>query len=100
MTYRIGAHSTADDASRYRDDAEVDRARTADPIARFRSWLLVTGQADDRFLTACEEDAEAFALEVREGVIATPAPPAGWLFDWVYASPPPSFKRQRDEALG
>src|SRR5205823_10554713 len=67
MTYRIGAHSTSDDASRYRDDAEVDRARPADPIARFRSWLLVTGQADDRYLTACEGVAGAFALAVREG---------------------------------
>ncbi|HEY6651174.1 MAG TPA: thiamine pyrophosphate-dependent enzyme, partial [Actinomycetota bacterium] len=100
MTYRIGAHSTADDPSRYREDAEVERARATDPITRFRSWLLATGQADDRFVTGCEEEAEAFALEVRAGVIATPAPPAEWMFDWVYAAPPASFERQRDEALG
>ena len=100
MTYRIGAHSTADDATRYRDDAEVERARAADPIARFRSWLLAAGHADDRFVTACEEQAEAFALDVRAGVIATPAPPAEWMFDWVYADPPSSFETQRDEALG
>ncbi len=100
MTYRIGAHSTADDATRYRDDAEVERARAADPIARFRSWLLASGHADDRFVTASEEQAEAFALDVRAGVIATPAPPAEWMFDWVYADPPSSFERQRDEALG
>jgi hypothetical protein len=51
-------------------------------------------------VTACDEQAEAFALEVRAGVIATPAPPDEWMFDWVYANPPPSFERQRDEALG
>ena len=39
MTYRIGAHSTADDARRYRDDPEVEAARAFDPIARFRTWL-------------------------------------------------------------
>jgi len=78
----------------------VERARVADPIARFRSWLLAAGHADDRFVTACEEQADAFALEVRTGVIATPAPPAEWMFDWVYADPPPSLERQRDEALG
>jgi 2-oxoisovalerate dehydrogenase E1 component alpha subunit len=100
MTYRIGAHSTADDASRYREDAEVERARATDPITRFRKWLLATGQAADRFVTGCEEEAEAFALDVRAGVIATPPPPAEWMFDWVYAAPPPSFERQRDEALG
>ena len=76
MTYRIGAHSTADDATRYRDNAEVERARAEDPLVRFRSWLLAAGHADDRFVTACEEQAEAFALDVRAGVIATPAPPA------------------------
>ena len=39
LTYRIGAHSTADDPGRYRDDDEVSAARAFDPIVRFRSWL-------------------------------------------------------------
>jgi 2-oxoisovalerate dehydrogenase E1 component alpha subunit len=100
MTYRIGAHSTADDAGRYRDDADVDRARQADPIARYRTWLLATGVADDAFVAACDEEAETFAMEVRAGVIATPAPPVEWMFDWLYAAPAASFERQRDEAIG
>jgi pyruvate dehydrogenase E1 component alpha subunit len=99
MTYRIGAHSTADDAGRYRADPDVEAARAFDPIARFRTWLLAAGHADEAFATACEQEAEAFALEVREGVIATPVPPAEWQFDWVYADPPATFERMRDEAL-
>ena len=99
MTYRIGAHSTADDDGRYRADPDVEAARAFDPIARFRTWLLAAGHADEAFATACEQEAEAFALEVREGVIATPAPPAEWQFDWVYADPPATFERMRDEAL-
>jgi 2-oxoisovalerate dehydrogenase E1 component alpha subunit len=100
MTYRIGAHSTADDASKYRDDGEVEAARTADPIRRFRTWLMATGVVDEAFLVTCDEEAEAFAMDVRAGVIATPAPPAGWMFDWLYAAPASRFERQRDEALG
>ena len=100
MTYRIGAHSTADDASKYRDEAEVEAARSADPIRRFRTWLVATGVADEAFVAACEDEAEAFAMEVRAGVIATPAPPVEWMFDWLYAAPASVFERQRDEALG
>jgi 2-oxoisovalerate dehydrogenase E1 component alpha subunit len=100
MTYRIGAHSTADDAGRYRDEAEVEAARLADPIARYRTWLLAAGIADETFLAACEDEAETFAMQVREGVIATPAPPVEWMFDWLYAAPAETFLRQRDEALG
>ena len=100
MTYRIGAHSTADNPGRYRDEADVEVARRADPIARFRSWLLTTGAVDDAFLAACDADADAFVTQIRDGVIATPAPPVEWMFDWLYAAPAASFERQRDEALG
>ena len=100
MTYRIGAHSTADDETRYRTEDQVEAARVFDPIVRFRAWLRSTGVADQDFIDACEAEAETFALEVREGVIATPAPPAAWQFDWVYADPPETFTRMREEALG
>jgi 2-oxoisovalerate dehydrogenase E1 component alpha subunit len=100
MTYRIGAHSTADDAGRYRDDADVERARERDPIARFRTWLTAQGLADDAFVAECGAEADAFVLEVRAGVVATEAPPVEWMFDWVYAAPGAGFERMRQEALG
>jgi pyruvate dehydrogenase E1 component alpha subunit len=99
MTYRIGAHSTADDARRYRADPEVEAARAFDPIARFRTWLVGAGHADEAFVADCEQEAERFAFGVRAGVIQTPAPPAEWQFDWVYADPPATFQQMRDEAL-
>jgi pyruvate dehydrogenase E1 component alpha subunit len=99
LTYRIGAHSTADDARRYRADPDVEAARAFDPIPRFRTWLVGAGHADDAFIASCDEEAEAFALTVREGVVATPTPPAEWAFDWVYAAPPVTFERMRAEAL-
>ncbi len=101
LTYRIGAHSTADDPGRYRSDDEVEAARAFDPIARLETWLRAEGLVDDAFMAACDEEADAFALATREGVIATPAPPAEWMFDWTYAEPPEgSWARQREEALG
>lgn len=99
-TYRIGAHSTADDPTRYRDDAEVEAARAADPIARFRTWMTAAGHADEALLSTYEAKAETFALEVRERLTAQGAPPVEWMFDWVYAAPPEAFVRQRGEALG
>jgi 2-oxoisovalerate dehydrogenase E1 component alpha subunit len=99
-TYRIGAHSTADDAGRYRDEADVEAARANDPISRYRTWLVDAGHADDAFLTRCETEADQRVLEIREGVVSQPAPPAEWMFDWTYAEPPATLARQRTEALG
>ena len=100
LTYRVGPHTTADDASRYRDEEEVERWRTFDPIERYRTWLVTAGHADEAFVTGCEEEAAAWVGEVREGVIATEPPPTDWLFDWTYADPPATLLRQREEALG
>ena len=100
MTYRIGAHSTADDPRRYRADPEVEAARASDPIARFRTWLVAAGHADVAFLAECDAEAERFAMTVREGVVATPAPPPEWQFEWVYAEPGETFQRMRVEAMG
>ena len=100
LTYRIGAHSTADDAGRYREEQEVERARAFDPIARFRTWMVTSGRIDDDGLAAFERDAETLAGEVREGLVYQDAPPAEWMFDWVYAATPAILDRQRREALG
>jgi 2-oxoisovalerate dehydrogenase E1 component subunit alpha len=100
LTYRMGAHSTADDAGRYRAEAEVEAARAFDPIARYRTWLVASGHADDHMVRGFEAEAEARVLAIREDVITQPAPPAAWMFDWAYAEPPKTLARQRSEALG
>jgi 2-oxoisovalerate dehydrogenase E1 component subunit alpha len=101
VTYRIGAHSTADDPGRYRTEDEVAAARVFDPIVRFDAWLRNAGLLDDATAAGYADQAEAFALGVREGVVATPIPPVAWMFDWTYAEPPGgAWARQRTEALG
>ena len=100
MTYRIGPHSTADDASRYRDLEEVERWRTRDPIDRYRRYLTDAGIADDAFVAACGAEAESWVAGIRAGLTTLGAPPASEVFDHVFTEPPATLARQRREALG
>lgn len=100
MTYRIGPHSTADDATRYRDEAQVERYRALDPIERYRRFLAASGVADDAFVAACEEEARSWVGEVRGALVELDAPPAEDVFDHVFGNPPSTLAAQRREALG
>jgi 2-oxoisovalerate dehydrogenase E1 component alpha subunit len=100
VTYRLGPHSTADDAARYRDEADVERWRSRDPIERFRRYLLASGFVDAAFVSACEAEADARVAEIRDAVVAGPHPSTTELFSWVFADPPASLERQRLDALG
>ena len=72
VTYRIGDHTTADDASRYRSEEELEEWRGKDPIARLRLYLGSIGQwDDDQEAVLVEEaqkwvDAQVAALEAME----------------------------------
>lgn len=99
VTYRIGPHSTADDASRYRSAEEVDKWRALDPLDRYRSWLSSSGGADEDFFQAVDAEAKEFAAKMRAGVIASGPRPVEEMFQWVFAELPPHLARQRDEAL-
>ena len=100
VTYRLGPHSTADDASRYRPDAEVEQWRARDPLDRYRAWLLRAGLADAAFVEEVEAEAAESAARMRSGVIASGPRPVGEMFRWVFAGDlPPHLTRQRDEAL-
>lgn len=100
MTYRMGPHTTADDATRYRSDEEVERWRRRDPIERYRRYLLANGLADEGFVSACEAEAEERVAGIRAGITAVGEPPAEDLFTWAYSEPPASLARQRREAAG
>ncbi len=100
MTYRIGPHSTADDATKYRTEEEVERWRALDPLDRYRSWLSATDRADQGLFEAIDEEAKEFAAKLRRDVVASGPRPVEELFEWVFAGDlPPHLARQRDEAL-
>jgi 2-oxoisovalerate dehydrogenase E1 component alpha subunit len=97
LTYRLGPHSTADDASRYQPKDQVEEWRSREPVGRYRSWLTETGVGDDSFFAAVEEEAAAFARALRDGVIGSEPRPTDELFAWVFEGDLPShLARQRD----
>ncbi len=98
MTYRVGAHTTSDDPSRYRDERVTEAWRALDPITRLQRYLLACGQLDE---AAVEAHARACDEEVRTTLASVEAlPPVALhtLFDDVYAELPPHLLLQRQEA--
>jgi len=100
ITYRIGSHSTADDAGRYRDEAEVAAWRERDPIDRYRSCLLGAGTIDETFVRSCDDEAETWVADIRTELMALGEPPASEIFDHAFADPPLTLLAQREELLG
>ncbi|WP_413451793.1 pyruvate dehydrogenase (acetyl-transferring) E1 component subunit alpha [Georgenia phoenicis] len=85
-TYRMGAHTTADDPTRYRTSAEEDYWRERDPIARLRTHLTDGGHADDAFLAEVEAAADELGESTREYCRALTAPGPETMFDHVYGA--------------
>jgi pyruvate dehydrogenase E1 component alpha subunit len=94
-TYRIEAHTNADDASRYRDADEVAAWERRDPIARLEAYLLSTGALTDEDVGGARKQAEVFAGQVRDGLNADPKVDPLELFDHVYTEPTPQLREQR-----
>jgi 2-oxoisovalerate dehydrogenase E1 component alpha subunit len=96
VTYRVEAHTTADDATRYRSAEELAEWKARDPIARFETFLEARGLLDDDFRREAADEADALARRLRENVVDAPHGDPLELFDHVYAEPPASFERQRE----
>ncbi|WUH98586.1 pyruvate dehydrogenase (acetyl-transferring) E1 component subunit alpha [Spirillospora sp. NBC_00431] len=94
-TYRIEAHTNADDASRYRTDAEAEEWRRRDPIARLESHLRRRGHLTDTDTAAFSTEAEEFAEDLRTRMNADPDLAPLGLFDHVYGTPTPQLAEQR-----
>lgn len=98
LTYRLADHTTADDASRYRSDAEVSERWKLDPVARLRELLVRRGawgrEQEEALLAECAAAIDAAA----ESYLATPPRPPESMFDHLYAQLPPAFAAQRAEA--
>jgi pyruvate dehydrogenase E1 component alpha subunit len=95
LTYRIGPHTTADDASRYRRAVAVDEWRERDPLDRVRTYLTARGAWDVAWETGVEERAAALVeVAVAEAEALEPLGP-GDIFDGVFAEPTDALIRQR-----
>ena len=99
VTYRMGAHTTSDDPTRYRSSDEEEHWRRRDPIDRLRVHLEAAGELPDGFLADVEAEADVLGERLRQGVRAMAAPPAESMFDHVYATPHAGVTRDRQEYL-
>lgn len=94
-TYRLADHTTADDARRYRDDAEVTAHWKEEPIARLRALLVARGwwdkEKEEQLLAECAREVDRAV----EAYLARTPPAATDMIDHVFATLPPSLAAQR-----
>jgi pyruvate dehydrogenase E1 component alpha subunit len=96
LTYRIGAHSTSDDPTRYRTDAEVAAWQKKDPLDRLRRHVVLLGLTDDAKDAALDAELGAEIAAAVKEVEDLPPPDRDTLFEDVYAELPWSLREQRD----
>ncbi|WP_120521214.1 thiamine pyrophosphate-dependent enzyme [Arthrobacter celericrescens] len=93
-TYRMQAHTNADDDTRYRDNAEVSEWKAKDPLSRMDTYLRSRGLLDDDGAARIADHAEAVATQLREGLGEdVPVEPQN-LFRYVFSSPTPQLQEQ------
>jgi pyruvate dehydrogenase E1 component alpha subunit len=95
VTYRLDAHTNADDATRYRDAAEVEFWRRRDPVDRMERHLRDRGLLDDAAADRIRQEAEEMAADLRARLSEDPFPDALDLFEHVYARRTPQLDEQR-----
>jgi pyruvate dehydrogenase E1 component alpha subunit len=88
LTYRMGPHTSSDDPSKYRTEAETAHWAALDPISRFETYLRSRGEGEE-FFTAVKTEAADFAADIRRRTLELGVPSAGAMFDNVYSEPHP-----------
>jgi 2-oxoisovalerate dehydrogenase E1 component alpha subunit len=96
-TYRMGAHTTTDDPTRYRVNEELEHWKLKDPIARVKVYLSRNGVADEDYFGEVELEADKVAEHLRRGCLEMPDPSPLDIFDRVYAEPTPELVTQKGQ---
>jgi 2-oxoisovalerate dehydrogenase E1 component alpha subunit len=97
FTYRMGAHTTTDDPTRYRLAAELETWKLKDPIERVKAYLIRSELADEAFFTALEAESNEVGARIRKACRDMPDPGPLRIFDNVYAEPNPLVEAERDQ---
>ena len=93
LTYRMGAHTTSDDPTKYRRSEDLEFWTAADPISRFEAYLRSRGEGDEFFAEVATEGADA-ASDIRRRIHDLVTPPASSMFANVYSEPHPVMDAQ------
>ncbi len=96
VTYRMEAHTTSDDPSRYRSEEERERMAERDPVERMARFLRRRGLHDDERQGRLDEEADDRAAAMREEIYEAPAGDPGELFEHVYRDAAGHFGDQPD----
>jgi 2-oxoisovalerate dehydrogenase E1 component alpha subunit len=96
LTYRLGDHTTADDATRYRKAADLERAQRLDPLTRLRQYLVREGLWSDADEAAAREASAARVEQAVAEFLAVPAREPAAMFEHLFAELPAALVEQRD----
>jgi len=96
VTYRLSLHTTADDPTKYRSEAEVKAWEAKEPWPRFRRYCESQGVVDERFHSALEAEVDAEVREAIERAEARMRPTLADVFEHVYAEPTAELRVQRE----
>ncbi len=94
VTYRLGAHTTSDDPTKYRGDDEELAWAGRDPIVRMRAFLENRG-AEEGFFAEVDAEAADAAEDLRARTVQLGPPRADLMFDHVYSEPHPLIEEQK-----
>jgi 2-oxoisovalerate dehydrogenase E1 component alpha subunit len=97
LTYRMGAHTTTDDPTRYRLASELEMWKLRDPIERVRAYLARGGLAEQEFFAAVDDEAKQVGARVREACRTMPDPAPLAIFDHVYGEPTALLAEEREQ---
>ncbi|GAB2871226.1 pyruvate dehydrogenase (acetyl-transferring) E1 component subunit alpha [Actinoallomurus bryophytorum] len=95
FTYRMGAHTSSDDPTRYRASAELEAWRMKDPIERVRAYLTKNELADDAFFELVDAEADELGRQVRADCRALPDPRPEAIYEHVYAGVHEQLEEER-----
>ncbi|PZO08373.1 MAG: pyruvate dehydrogenase (acetyl-transferring) E1 component subunit alpha [Lysobacteraceae bacterium] len=99
VTYRLADHTTADDARRYRDDAEVKEAWEREPMSRLRTFLVSEGVWSEAEEAAWKEECGKLVDVEVNAYLETKVQPVEVMFDYLYAELPADLQAQRADLL-
>jgi len=95
FTYRMGAHTTTDDPTRYRLSAELESWKLKDPIERVKQYLIRSGMAQESFFTGVSAEADEVGTRIRKSCLEMPDPDPLSMFDNIYAEPSALLAEER-----
>jgi 2-oxoisovalerate dehydrogenase E1 component alpha subunit len=95
FTYRMGAHTTSDDPTRYRLASELETWKLKDPIERVKALLSRSGWADSAYFESVQAESDELAARIRSGCLGMADPEPLSIFDDVYEEPSPLVDEER-----